>query len=268
MALTDFTFFEDVESYRGSLGKDGNTTRKFRIAFSDLAAFCLELLPRWISTGTTSLTYKPGNQHPIFTAMYCETVGWECFGVPSQDPVTKISSWTEALVTATYKPNAYDAGGGGTPATVIEEDLNFSCEAISLPKRSFKKVGGTTPLDDIEGGQLLIPVCAYTLTLVDVPTLPQGSAELIFDLMGKVNSVAFRGADAGRVLFLGADTSRSTLADGTKGWKVALKFLIRPEGKEWNKLYLPSAGEFTEVEDSVSGDKLYQTTELLALLPA
>ncbi len=139
---------------------------------------------------------------------------------------------------------------------------------MTYPSKSLKKDGSSSEDDKITTfATKLIPVCHYTLTLIDVPTLPGGNTDLIFSLLGKINSSAVKGAAVKCALFLGANTSRTTTNVGTKGWRIALKFAVRPVGLEWTKVFHEKDGTFVEAVTVNGGNPIYDSDNLNNLLP-
>lgn len=262
-SIWDFTITEAVESGSGSIQKDGSIQRIYYVKnWTDLPAFMSVLVQSWQTVGI-AWNYWPGHRDPDFPAYYCQSATFQSMGMPSFDMSTKRTSWAEgAKVTATYKVPTFDPTD---PTDIMEESLDFSAEELSLPAGMFKKTGS----DDVIPGQqrVIIPVCAYSLTLIDVPTLPGGNANLIWSLMGKLNSSSFKGAATKLVLFLGAQTDRTTTSQGTKGWKIQLKFLVRPPGFEWTKVFTAKDGSMVAIETKVGGQPLYATGNLNSLLP-
>lgn len=269
--IESYSYTEAHDSCTGTVGKDGSTQRILILKpFSDLNAFLKVLASNWSKTAGNVWTYFPGHQHPNFPGMYCAEASWKPEGESSWDTSAKKSNWAAVRITATYRPPMFDPTKTD-PRDIYEEDLDFSVEELTLPSKSFKKTGSSSEDDKIQNViRKLIPVCSYTLTLIDVPNLPgpNGDTSLIWSLQGKINSAVFKGAALKTALFLGATTSRTMTSQGTRGWKIALKHMVRPAGLEWDKVFHAKDGKFVQVDPVAGGgDPLYTTGDLNQLLP-
>lgn len=265
-SIHDYNWTEDHASARGTIGKDGSIQRIFLLSdWTQLGAFLAVLISGWRQVSATQWVYNGGDPHPDWPAMRCDSASYEGIGESSWDDTAKRSVWAIARVTATYKVPAFDPTQND-PATILEESLDFSANAVPLPSTMYQFPDGSDVPDEVALTRI-VPTCAYSFTLVDVPTLPGGDTTLIFSLEGKVNGTKFRGAGPKCALYLGCTTDRTLTSAGTKGWKIQHKALVRPPGLEWTKIPNPVSGEWEEITTKVGGKLLYESADLTQLLP-
>lgn len=119
---------------------------------------------------------------------------------------------------------SFDTGGGTQHITQsIETRGKYGPEASS-------EFGGAIGFDgeNIAGVDITVPVYNFSEThYVPAPVVTSGYRMALFRATGTVNSAAFRGFEAGEVLFLGASGSRRG-SDPEDDWEIAFKFAAQP----------------------------------------
>lgn len=248
-------------SGQGEIALDGKAQRTFKIPWADLGAFTAALMGGFAKIGENAFYFTLPDQHPDWNGLYCQGTSYEGFGSHSVGGDDQIV-YTYAKVVAHYTPLKFTPSI--QPKDIITEDLDFSVEQISLPKLSYKNSSTSEALD--QQIKKIIPTCKYTITLYDYPELPGGDVELIFSLLGKVNSTAFKGAAIKKMLFMGAKASRTMRTTGDANWQIELRFSYRD--LEWTKVFDPATGEPVEVVSVVGGNPLYESEDLNDLLPS
>jgi hypothetical protein len=281
MPITDYAFEELNEgSGVGTLGADGQPSefqRVFKIAWQDLGGFLLALKGGWKQINANTLQHFVPDQHPDWPGVFCASAAYEGFGVSSQDPATKRSSWEYARVTAVYRTATLDHGGSDL-SKIYEEDFDFSLEIVTLPVGSLV----TAANKEIDfPATLRIPTLTYTITMPALPKLPGGNIKTIMALLGRMNDAGFGGADAGHMLFMGMRASRkgtspllgplppvvggNLLDTPPPAWFVQLKLEYRDE-HTWDELYVPGVG-WTKVKYKADGKPLFASGNMNVLLP-
>ena len=116
---------------------------------------------------------------------------------------------------------AFDTGGGTQHITQSKQTI-AKYPAGSAP--DFKGAIGVTN-DSVEGVDITVPVYHFSEThyLPDTTVTPAYRLT-IFQLTGRVNVGAFKGFNAGEVLFLGASGARRGYGD----WEITFRFAASP----------------------------------------
>ncbi len=116
---------------------------------------------------------------------------------------------------------AFDTGGGTQHITQSKQTV-AKYPAGTAP--DFKGAIGVTN-DSVEGVDITVPVYQFSEThyLPDETVTPAYRLTL-FQLTGRVNAGAFKGFNAGEVLFLGASGSRRGYGD----WEITFRFAASP----------------------------------------
>lgn len=280
MPISDYSYVELTDSGKGQITEDNNgqgATRQFRVAWTDLGNFIKSLKGGSRAINSSVTTYTSPDRHPDFPNLYCVDASYE--GIGAGSATGGISSWPYAKVTANYKALAFEPG-----VLTQEEELDFSIEYETLPEDSLETTDDSTNVAFPH--KKIVPILTYSITLYNQPNLPNSTSgtvtspidadnfqtkpptdniQVIYGLLGKVNSVAFKGAAAGCMLFLGAKASRSTNIYGDQNWKVGYKFLYRPVS--WNKAFVSSKGDYVAVRTKTGGSTIYTAGNFNQLLP-
>ena len=192
MPLSDFEGeWEELHegSGQGEMSLDGRAQRTFKIAWTDLGDFITAMIGGFAKIGESAFFFTLPDQHPDWPGLYCRNTSYEGFGAHGVGADGQIT-YAYARVVCHYEPLKFTPSVN--PKDIITEDLDFSVEQISLPKLSYKSSSSGEPVEDYV--KKIVPTCKYTVTIHDYPELPGGDADLIFSLLGRVNSVAFKGA--------------------------------------------------------------------------
>lgn len=117
----------------------------------------------------------------------------------------------------------FDTGGGTTKVTQSLATI-ASYSATILPAPDFEGAIGVTE-DSVEGVEITTPVYNFTEThrFADAAVTAGYKADL-FRLTGTTNIAAFKGFQAGEVLFLGAAGSKR----GDERWSITFRFAASP----------------------------------------
>ena len=117
---------------------------------------------------------------------------------------------------------SFDTGGGTQHITQSLETVGK--HAVPGPPPDFGGAIGVTH-DNVEGVDVQVPVYSFAEThYIDVDFVTNAYKSTLFRLTGKVNNDAFRGLQAGEVLFQGASGSRR----GEEDWEISFRFAASP----------------------------------------
>jgi hypothetical protein len=213
--------------------------------------------------GSTSLGGLPlfaaGQPHPEYAYWLVRTVDCEGEGLPSQGTSGMIA-YERACLTVTYGPPDWN---NLDPALVGDEELDYSSTAIALGNVSsaFKWTSGANNGNDVPATMvpaINLTTVSFTKTQYRVPVL---NSATIMSLIDHVNSTAFFGAAAEKVVYRGARTKREITALGDRNWTVQHRFEFNSLG--WNNLIDGANGaqSFTYK----GGSKLFPTGNLNSL---
>jgi len=118
---------------------------------------------------------------------------------------------------------SFDTGGGSQHITQSIATTNRYAPAGKTAP-DFKGAIGATA-DAVEGVDITVPVYNFSEThYLDHAAVTPAYKAALFALTGKTNASAFRGFEAGEVLFLGASGSRR----GQGEWEIAFRFAASP----------------------------------------
>lgn len=260
-------------SGEGTIQDEGSSSQiRYLIQWADLPAFIAALKGGWRKLNDLNWTYTEPEHHPIWTNLFAQTVGYEKVGsvVSVGNPGARVVAWEYAIVTATFTALPTDTAGGGGGDEVVAEELDFYADVLTFPGEEIFYSDGTAASQNRAFAKI-IPGCNYIITIFHVPELPGGDASLIFrKLESPVNSSSFRGAAAGKMLFMGARAARSLASysafDNLKHWHLEYRFNYRPIG--WNKGYKENGVLDDLWLDAAHTVPLYASSDLNELMPS
>lgn len=120
---------------------------------------------------------------------------------------------------------SFDTTGGTQRITQSRETI--SSHAVSGFPPDFKRAIAVTS-DSVEGIDIVVPVFKFSEThYIDSAEVDEAFKINLFHLTGKVNNAAFRGFEAGEVLFLGATGSRRGGPEGDD-FEISFGFAASP----------------------------------------
>lgn len=191
-------------------------TRKFKVAWSDVVDFVIELVGGYRVVSEV-LTYVPPATFPLAPLATVGEVSCEPFppdrpdGVSIVDLSTGANDYAWALVTAQYRIRFEEANKARADlpdvpeGTLLTYSSDLGLEYEATPGRTFLWSADSSPVaDDVHPG-IVVPTEEMRLSWQRVPSPPW---DAIRDLRGKVNDATFLNHAAGTVLFVGARTSR------------------------------------------------------------
>jgi hypothetical protein len=112
-----------------------------------------------------------------------------------------------------------DTGGGTQHITQSRATVSKHAPAGETAPDFKGAIGVTT--DSVEGTDITIPIFNFAEThYVPTAAVTDGYKLALFSLTGKANDAAFRGFQAGEVLFLGASGSKR----GKDDWEITFRF--------------------------------------------
>jgi hypothetical protein len=183
--------------------------------------------------------------------------GHAAFNLPKIHVIYGIRSWEQV---ATDDPQGMQSFPSTTgPTTYAIHAMDFGTESVKIPGSAYTFAGTSTVPFDVPA-VVHIGVCTLSVELKKVPYLPSIT---ILNLIGKVNNDTFFGAPLGRVLFLGARTSKEFESDGTRVQNVSYSFKYRAHS--WNRFLHPKTAKWSLIED-VDGDPPYEYADLRPLI--
>lgn len=119
---------------------------------------------------------------------------------------------------------SFDTGGGTQHITQSKETVETSGMGSGTPVPDFHNAIGFDGAS-ISGVDVVIPQYQFTEThIMSHSGVDSAYKVTVANLTGKINDASFKGFDAGTVLFLGANGTRT----GTEKWTVTFKFAYSP----------------------------------------
>lgn len=271
--------------------KGGSGQRRFRIEWSEIAAFNAELFPR-PSSGYANPASIPGAPWLIaLKATYSPFSEGGGEAAPDDDPTGQLNEYSDAgcLVVVDYGVPEDDtqqgspAGGGGNPdkngpggdqgssagedVEWIRHEITIGGEFVTLPNEGlawrnpnpFAPANAGVAVDgDVHAG-LIIATLEHQITLMHVKRPPW---KAIRASVGKINSTPYADAPAKRVLFLGGEFRWGRASDGSSEWEMVYK--LTEKERDWNEFFRPETGKFEELLRK-DGSPIYQTTAFAPL---
>lgn len=239
-------------------------THSYIVAWNDRWQFARDVAgytkPATIISGGSSfvryipLTYPEGN------LMYATGLRMEPIG--SSRPGTYQIEYDKCKITVTFSTQEWDYESAQDSFGQVYRSLqlNMSGQFMTLPGSAFQYATG--PVSCTINPGILVPQIEITLTAHQVYYLP---LDVIFPLVGKVNTYTFYTAAPGTLLFLGCQAGRQSSVVGSSNWEVVYNFVYRPI--EWNKFWSPVPGVgWDYLVDSSSGANIYQSGDF-SILP-
>jgi hypothetical protein len=225
----------------------------------------------------------PPHQHPLSTNLLCDDVQIEPVGRPTLNTVGLPSYTGGFLAHATYRSppfNGYEAQDPekqhqidptAAPILYCTQELDFDSEELLYEGRSY--VWDSDATGNYNGSPLAgqsthlpikVPVGITTMTLTyhELPYMPMATVR---SLRNKVNSATFLGVAAGKLLFLGAKSTREVNRNGDIAQRVTLVFKERDY--DWRSFLQPNLIGFAKIKDG-SGNYVFGSASFapLALL--
>lgn len=261
--------------------KGGGGTRRFRIAWNDIAAFNAELFPR-PSSGYHNPASIPGA--PWLIAQKAKYTPYSEGGEasPDSDPTAAINAYTDAgcLVTVTYGVFEDDqqlgspSGGGGNPdksgpggdqgsssgqqVEYLRHEVHIGGEFLTIPSKGIRRVEDRKKAkNDIHAG-MVVPQIDHRVGLAHVRTPPWAAMRAA---VGKVNESPYAGALTERVMFMGCDATWGRSKTGASEWD--LTYLFSEKIRSWN-YFLDDSGKFKEYEFE-DGSPIFATVDFAGL---
>jgi len=251
------------ELNKGSgLIKVGNAQQATRALICNwLDATKLALLLRgWGSLSQSANIWTPTvpQLHPSGMGLFCSDVAISPMGAPIRE-----NQWEFARLDVTYTQGMQnqDTTFNNAPVDFLDEHLELSADYASLGKTGWTFDDDSSAVTDAV--QVLVPQVAYTITQYHVTKLLLSN---IFPLMGCINLSTFRGAAAGKVLYLGCTADRKIVGNFANltyfDWTIVHKFLVSPRSflAETN----PATGVITGISGA-GGSKKYATADFSVL---
>jgi len=210
------TVTEKRESRESASGENEATTLVFTIRGTADDIDAIEALKTAAPATHDNLVPKTWNVEPVHIDTAnpdaCLWTGTVRYGLTSApEPKTGDSVYN------------FDIGGGTQHITQSLETVGKYAPAGETPI-DFKGAIGVTQTE-VEGVDVTVPVYHFSEThyKADAEVTPAYKATL-FALTGTVNSAAFKGFEAGEVLFLGASGSKR----GEEDWEITYRFAASP----------------------------------------
>lgn len=229
---------ENDNSGRFNLSQKGDTaTECWYVAFQDAVTIGNHLLSTFAS-------------HPIFTTMKVDNIDGEPWGQSEA-----VSTWNLYRLKITYKTPEW--GGGETEYK--DEQYSIGGEIITIPGESVYYDGEETPSGKEDDVNLPMAMGNLTITLYNVSSI---NYPVIWSTLNKVNSSTWYGLEAGRALYLGADTSKKTTSAGSKK-TVSHKFSISQY--DHRSKFNPKTGLYEKLKTRVGDNYLYEEADFTVL---
>jgi len=254
----------EYEELDGSLelrfSKDGATgTRNFHIDWNDRRSFAEALTGIYIN-GSGTVIQVPPKTFPGYDALKCQDVVVR--GVKLNPDNS--GGYLYARVDAVYSPDGKGGGGGGGGSneqdSLLTEEMDAYYESIDAPEMQyFWNDDGSDAPESIKGA---IRYVLIRHTIRDSKS-PTNKKAIIQSKVGKINSDEFLGVAAGFLLYVGAQTRRTVLANGDDAYEIEHTFLERaPNTGDWNTHYHAETNGWSLVYNRTTGEmvKPYQET--------
>ena len=227
--------YEELEGSGGlTFGPNGiRGVRTFIVDWEDRVAFAQALLGYTNAVGHVPIR-REAETLPGYEYLYCQHAEVTGLGEVSQG--CDMIAYPKARVAAEYAPLRMGPSTGGQedyeeetdqPGLHLEETWDFAGETLTAPGSAFTWSDTGESLSEPVG--VMVATVELTLTSESEPELP---AAAIRSCLGKVNSGAWYGAEAERVLFLGASARRVITSSGSRAWRLCYRF--RERQMSWN----------------------------------
>ncbi len=211
------------------------------------------------------ITLQTPLAYPDLSTAYATHIDLVPVGNPTEG--ARQTVWPNAIVNVTYGCLPWSFSGfdymqldGLHPYVYAEQGFNYTSEWITVPKTQVFYSGGTVPLDQDWGFRS--PLINFSIMVKYVPYL--NVPPLITALASPINSVAFLGCAAGKLLFNGAESRPSFMVDGTRTQNIEYSFSYRPIAP-WDYVYKGGSG-WVQVVDSTNTN-IQQRSDLSTIIP-
>jgi hypothetical protein len=249
-----------------SVGSGGpKATVVYRCRWEDRYDLVLELVGGYGSGASGFSAYTPPHAYPPSTNLRClEISSIEGLGAKKLGTGSKWDPYTLAEITAVYSVPTYDIESSSAsgqidpdnPILYCKQSINASSAFVVLPKRKLK-FSTSGKIVDSEASR---PTAQAEITL-EFPRVPFNPYTICKPYLGKTNSAAMLGHDAGQLLFDAIRTDLSSTSTGIDH-SVVLTFLGRDA--DWNAL-VNDAGSYELVEFDGSGVRPFTQADLMAM---
>ncbi len=242
-------------------GKDPSASVTYRGPWSERIDFAMGYYGRLRFGGWVA----PALYGPL--GIYCQAWSAKPFGQKGDG-----EDWSIAEVVVNFGTNNDEpTNDNGEPADVGDEKFTIAGTTVNLPPAMFKWLGGEKNSQYLkEDGDItpfkVIPEIGYTISFSWITDF---DPDKVATYVGKINSTSIgvkKKVAAGRVMFLGAESSRRLTAEGIKHWKVDYNYSIKGVGQNWNKFWDGSSWQF--IGHGSDNTYVYEESDLTAMLPS
>ncbi len=203
--------------------------------------------------------------YPQISTMYATHIEIEPKGPPIAS--TPQLAYEACIVWAYYNCMPWSFGADDDQfnqflkSVYAEQELNSSCEWVTVPGRATKFLGTTVSTGADYGFR--IAIVDMTLTIHRMPYLPTPQ---VLASAGMINDAEYLGVAPGCLLFNGSKTKRTRLGSGASTTDTTYLFAARQY--PWDTALNPKSGNFEKVVTAIGGNPLVQRTDLSQIIPS
>lgn len=268
---------------KGIPGGPPRVDKKYMVPWADGNAFANALMgiSNTSVAGVAGTIFRTfGHQCPESPNLTVLSVGpIEGAGVPTVDDGRP--AWEFAIVPVVYgvSPIAFGSGGGGDPDPYnlftpdgqayefCSFDIDYSSEAITIPKTAMKRAEGPSGVINTTIDMLWTVRVATAVVACTVHRVPWLPTDALLGLQQRINDATFMGRGAGTMLFDGAKTRIAYSSDGVRTVDIVEVFKYREKG--WNKVPRPddvTQWDLVTHNGDPAGRTLYEAADLRPLI--
>jgi len=264
--LNGITYHERPGSNRLSYSPEGIVgIRIFHVEWGDRIDFAKILLGYVNAVGHLPVR-TDAQTFPGYDYLYCQNATVEGEGELAE--VGGEASYEVAKITAEYRPwkrgttNAESDDYDEELETAMgsfEQSMEFSAEILSVAGSQWEYNVGPRI------GEAVDTPVGIVVGNVDITLTSNAESEVpwtaIRNCLGCVNSVAWFGAPASYVLFLGASVRRTITSEGIGAWEICYRF--REREASWNEVLVGST--WTWIRDATTHANPYESADFSTL---
>lgn len=284
--LGDFDYMELRDSGKESYAPGSSTVNRVLMVRWDRRPRFLDDLIGWSYLQGTTIHRIIPDEHPQISNFFAIDAQVEGLGVLGKEDHNAIS-WTNAKVTATYKPVDYaikaDNEIGYELERYVTRAYGFSADYLTINGQMKFVTNPGTVLSNPPGkvtGAMQLNYTWHEVPAKDANPFQPPNIKAIQNCLGKVNSVPFDtnagNYPAGTVLFVGVDPKMTTpkLSGDVYYWEITFNFLVRNNGAGiggetagHQYIYRVDLGiwDLVTADGTFGGPRIYQTADLNSL---
>lgn len=270
----------DVELIEGpklSLDSSGwKASEVYKVRWANVLSLASAIFVEPTITGSGVFRWQP-QQSPSMDGLLLQADSLAIDPFDDQQPGNTLNTPSAqfARMTVNYKSltnDEEDEDNPGDDGALFEHQMSIGGEFLTMPARNlhWNSDAALCKDEDVPCGKL-VPTIEHNLHWPRIRTLPMAA---IRSTIGKLNANSFLGADAGTLMFLGAEISRTVTARQAKAWDLTYRISERALTSDlghgsgsvtWNHFYRPDKNKWDILEVLGAGTRIYSTANFTSL---